>query len=67
MTIKVPVDGQVLQLKVSVEKFVFEAAAGAGQPTWVLLVRISPLHVRVDVDAYDKWRFPFGASARGYF
>ena len=57
-----PIDGQVLQLKTRVGEFV---------PTQVLttplllLGRVNPLHVRVDIDETDAWRVTAGARAVG--
>ncbi len=66
LTVKAPVDGQVLQLKVHPGEFAAVAATSTGQPPLVLLGGVTPLNVRVDVDENDAWRIPAGASATGY-
>ena len=48
-----PIDGSVLQVKVRVGEF-----APASRITSPLMIvgKIDPLHVRVDIDEYDAWR-----------
>lgn len=66
LTVRAPVDGQVLQLKVHLGEFAPVAATAAGQPPLILLGSVTPLHVRVDVDENDAWRVRAGAPATGY-
>jgi RND family efflux transporter MFP subunit len=66
LTVRAPVDGQVLQLKVHPGEFAPVAATAAGQPPLILLGSVTPLHVRVDVDENDAWRVKAGATASGY-
>jgi len=66
MTVRAPLDGQVLQLKVHLGEYVPAAAAAAGQPPLILLGSVMTLHVRVDVDENDAWRVRAGAAAMGY-
>jgi HlyD family secretion protein len=66
LTVRAPVDGQVLQLKVHLGEFAQVAAAAAGQPPLILLGSVTPLHLRVDVDENDAWRARAGATAIGY-
>jgi RND family efflux transporter MFP subunit len=66
LTVRAPVDGQVLQLKVHLGEFAPVAATAAGQPPLILLGSVTPLHVRVDVDENDAWRVRAGAPALGY-
>jgi HlyD family secretion protein len=66
LTVRAPVDGQVLQLKVHLGEFAPVAATAAGQSPLILLGNVTPLHVRVDVDENDAWRVRAGASAIGY-
>jgi RND family efflux transporter MFP subunit len=66
LTVRAPVDGQVLQLKVHLGEFAPAAATAAGQPPLILLGSVIPLHVRVDVDENDAWRVRTGATAIGY-
>lgn len=63
LTVRAPVDGQVLQLKVRLGEF---APAGVLEQPLLLLGRVTPLHVRVDVDENDAWRVRAGAAAIGY-
>lgn len=66
LTVRAPVDGQVLQLKVHLGEFAPVAATAAGQPPLILLGSVTPLHVRVDVDENDAWHVRTGATASGY-
>ena len=66
LTVRAPVDGQVLQLKVHLGEFAPDAATATGQPPLILLGGVSRLNVRVDVDENDAWRVPTGAPAMGY-
>ncbi|HEX7617203.1 MAG TPA: efflux RND transporter periplasmic adaptor subunit [Verrucomicrobiae bacterium] len=66
LTVRAPVNGQVLQLKVHPGEFAPVTATGAGQPPLILLGSVTPLHVRVDVDENDAWRVRRGAAATGY-
>jgi HlyD family secretion protein len=66
LTVRAPVDGQVLQLKVHPGEFAPDAATAAGQPPLILFGSVTPLHVRVDVDENDAWRVHADAAATGY-
>jgi HlyD family secretion protein len=66
LTVRAPVDGQVLQLKVHLGEFAATASAAGGQSPLILLGSVTPLNVRVDVDENDAWRVRAGASAIGY-
>lgn len=66
LTVRAPVDGQVLQLKVHPGEFAPVAATAAGQPPLILFGNVKLLHVRVDVDESDAWRVRIGAPATGY-
>lgn len=59
-TVTAPMDGEILQVKVRAGEF-----APAGQTSVPLLVlgRLQPLHVRVDVDEHEGWRVRPEASA----
>ena len=63
LTVRAPADGQVLQLKVHPGEF---AQTGVLAQALILLGRIDPLCVRVDVDENDAWRVKAGASAMGF-
>jgi HlyD family secretion protein len=63
LTVRAPVDGQVLQVKVRAGEY---ATAGVLQTPLILLGGVEPLHLRVDVDENDAWRVHPGAAARGY-
>src|SRR6266542_1893249 len=60
MTIRAPVDGQVLQLKVRPGEF---AATGVLAQPLILLGSVDRMNVRVDVDENDAWRVKDGAPA----
>lgn len=60
LTIRAPVDGQVLQSNVRAGEY---AVAGGAETPLMLLGNTEPLHVRVDVDENDAWRIKQGAAA----
>ena len=63
LTVRAPVDGQVLQLKVRLGEF---APTGVLEQPLILFGSVLPLHLRVDVDENDAWRVRPGASAIGF-
>ena len=63
LTVRAPVDGQVLQLKVHLGEF---APTGVLTQPLILFGGVSPLNVRVDVDENDAWRVHTGAPAIGF-
>jgi len=66
LTVRAPVAGQVLQLKIHPGEFAAVGPAGAGQPALLLLGSTTPLHVRVDVDENDASRVSAVAPAMGF-
>lgn len=60
LTVRAPVDGEVLQLKVHLGEF---AQTGVLAQPLILLGNVDSLNVRVDVDENDAWRLKAGASA----
>jgi len=66
LTVRAPIDGEVLQVNVLAGEF---APAAAMAAPLVLLGDTRTLHVRVDVDEYDAWRVrpeaPAQAALRG--
>jgi RND family efflux transporter MFP subunit len=66
LTVRAPVDGQVLQVKVHLGEF---APTGALQTPLILLGNVDKLHVRVDVEEHEAWRIrpeaKAAASVRG--
>ena len=62
LTVRAPVDGQVLQREVQPGEFA--VASGSTHPL-IILGGITPLHVRVDVNENDAWRVRDGAAAFG--
>lgn len=58
--VRAPIDGQVLQVKIHVGEF---ATAGATANPLVLLGRLQPLNIRVDVDEHEAWRVNPNAKA----
>jgi multidrug efflux pump subunit AcrA (membrane-fusion protein) len=61
-TVRAPLDAEVLQVKLRVGEF---APAGPTETPLVVLGRVKPLHVRVDVDEQEAWRVRNGARAIG--
>jgi HlyD family secretion protein len=63
LTIRAPVDGQVMQLKVHLGEF---ASAGPLAQPLILFGHVDPLNVRVDVDEEDAWRVHADSPAVAY-
>jgi RND family efflux transporter MFP subunit len=63
LTVRAPVDGEILQLKVHVGEF---AQTGVLAQPLVLLGNVDSLCVRVDVDENDAWRVKANASATAF-
>jgi multidrug efflux pump subunit AcrA (membrane-fusion protein) len=61
--VRSPIDAEVLQVKLRVGEF---APAAATDAPMIVLGRLKPLHVRVDVDEHEGWRVRPGAAARGH-
>lgn len=62
LTVRTPVDGQVLQVKVHLGEF---APTGALPTPLILLGSVDKLHVRVDVEEHEAWRVRPEAKASG--
>lgn len=62
LIVRAPSDGMVLQLNVRPGEF---AQAGALATPLVIMGTVHPMHVRVDIDENDAWRFRKGAAAEG--
>ncbi|HSQ05483.1 MAG TPA: efflux RND transporter periplasmic adaptor subunit, partial [Burkholderiales bacterium] len=62
LTVRAPVAGEVLRLNARLGEFVAPSAAEAP----VILGETRRLHVRVDIDESDAWRFRRGARAVAY-
>lgn len=63
LTVKAPVDGQVLQVKIRAGEF---AQAGPLATPLMVVGNVDTMNVRVDVDEHDAWRIPEGAPAEAY-
>jgi len=61
--VRSPIDGVVLQVEVRPGEY---APAGVAARPLLLLGDLSRLHVRVDIDESDAWRFKDGAAARAF-
>jgi len=59
-TVRAPIDGEVLQVKIHVGEY---APAGVTPTPLILLGRLKPLNIRVDVDEHEAWRVHPGAKA----
>lgn len=59
-TVRAPIDGEVLQVKIHVGEF---APAGVTATPLILLGRLKPLNIRVDVDEHEAWRVNPNAKA----
>ncbi len=63
LTVRAPVDGEVLQINTRVGEF---AQAGPLTTPLMLFGNIDRLHVRVDIDENDAWRFHEQAHAMAF-
>jgi multidrug efflux pump subunit AcrA (membrane-fusion protein) len=63
LTVRAPVDGRVLQVKVRRGEF---APTGVLATPLMLLGDVGRLHVRVDIDENDAWRLRENARARAF-
>lgn len=63
LTVRAPVDGQVMQLKVRLEEY---APTGVLVQPLILFGSVEPMNVRVDVDEHDAWRVHPDAPAIGF-
>ena len=63
LTVRAPMDGKVMQLKVRVGEF---APTGVLAQPLILFGSVEPMNVRVDVDEHDAWRVHPDAPAIGY-
>jgi HlyD family secretion protein len=59
-TVRAPIDGEVLQVKIHVGEY---APAGVTATPLILLGRMKPLNIRVDVDEHEAWRVNRSAKA----
>lgn len=60
MTVRTPVSGEILQVNIRPGEF---ASSGAPLQPLILLGNLDKLHVRVDIDENDAWRFQPSAAA----
>jgi multidrug efflux pump subunit AcrA (membrane-fusion protein) len=60
LTIRAPVDGEILQVNIRQGEF---APTGVVPLPLILLGNLERLHVRVDIDEHDAWRFQPQAAA----
>jgi HlyD family secretion protein len=63
LTVRAPVEGQVMQLKIHLGEF---APTGVLAQPLILLGGVEPMNVRVNVDENDAWRLRANADAIGY-
>jgi RND family efflux transporter MFP subunit len=59
-TVLAPIDGTVMAMNLRVGEF---APAGASSTALIQMGNLNPLHVRVDIDENDAWRFDAKRSA----
>jgi HlyD family secretion protein len=63
LTVEAPVDGEILQINVRPGEF---ALAGSLNTPLLVMGNLDQLHVRVDIDENDAWRFRPGGRAIAY-
>lgn len=72
--IRAPIDGEILQVNIHVGEIAPVVPFISGQATWlvaaqgtlILMGRVQPLQVRIDVDEDDAWRYEPGARATAF-
>lgn len=73
-TIRAPIDGVILQLNIHVGEIAPIIPFVSAQSSWLtasqgslmLMGRVEPLQVRIDIDEDDAWRFQKGAKATAF-
>jgi HlyD family secretion protein len=63
LTVRAPVDGQVMQLNIHLGEF---APTGALQTPLILFGSVDPLYIRTDIDENEAWRVRDDAAAIAY-
>lgn len=63
LTVRAPVDGEILQVNIRPGEF---AQAGGQNTALLVLGNLDQLHVRVDIDENDAWRFVGHSKAVAY-
>jgi multidrug resistance efflux pump len=58
--VNAPIKGRILQVRIRLGEY---ATAGPGAEPWMIMGRVDPLHVRVDVDEHEAWRVSSDAAA----
>ncbi|MBN9691113.1 MAG: efflux RND transporter periplasmic adaptor subunit [Verrucomicrobia bacterium] len=61
--VRAPLDATVLQVKIRNGEAIASGIAGQAP---LVLGRLDPLHVRVDIDEHESWRVKSGARATGH-
>lgn len=69
-TIRAPIEGQILQVNVHVGELssitaltTITGLTTQGGGSLILMGRVQPMRVRIDIDEYDAWRYKKGARA----
>jgi HlyD family secretion protein len=63
LTVRAPVEGDILQVNIRPGEY---APSGATTDPLIMLGNLDKLHVRVDIDQNDAWRFQLEAPAVAY-
>ncbi len=72
--IQAPIDGQILQVNIHIGEIAPITPFINAQSTWqtaaqgslMLMGRVTPLQVRIDIDEDDAWRYEKGSAATGF-
>lgn len=62
-TVRAPIDGVIMTMNLRLGEF---APAGAMNDPLIRMGNLKPLHIRVDIDENDAWRFRAGAAGIAY-
>jgi HlyD family secretion protein len=63
LTVRAPMDGEILQANLRPGEF---APAGSANPPLLVMGNLDQLHIRVDIDENDAWRFKPDGRAVAY-
>lgn len=66
LTVRAPINGQVLQRRIRAGEYAIIPQGSSGTDALLILGDVENLHVRVDVDENDAWRFVVGSKAEGF-
>lgn len=65
LTVRAPINGKILQRRIRAGEYATVSQVSSAE-SLLILGDVEALHVRVDVDENDAWRFKLGSKAQGF-